>query len=103
MTKRQRLNIYKELLEYYKEELEDFDVFTVTFGMCSKLWHIIQERNIPNTIPFSMVIEVNFPELYLQKPKRRYDGYWWSRDTKIGIRKRIEAIEKAIELTKTMK
>ena len=88
MTKQERLEHYKILLDAFKKNHED--TFDNGFCWCFKA--------IIGTGAYYGQFEILYPELYGQKPKNKTNGfYWWpTRDRK----QRISALKKAIELCK---
>lgn len=84
MTKKQRHQFYKKLLK-----LVCIDP-AVDFGLCHycRLLGINVYCNMDKLLP----------ELYSFKPKHTHSDYWFSRNAK-GWEKRIEIIQKCIEMT----
>lgn len=93
-TKIQRRKIYQKLLKIYQIDLKvPFWGIYCCSGICSNLISIRYNCGCPYL--------TDLPELYKQRPRRMYQNsnYWWTKEHKIGILKRINALEKAIELT----
>lgn len=93
LTKKQRNNIYKRMLEYAINDPR------VNYGFCALIDYIF----LTNTgnyehIWWSISIEKDsLVELYNKKPESFW-GYWFPLDTK-GWKKRIKLLEECIEET----
>ena len=85
MTKQERLEHYKILLDAYERKHED----TFDYGFC---WAF---KKIIGTDAYYEQMEAIYPELYSQKPDEKHGFYWWSTQKR---KSRINALKKAIEL-----
>lgn len=100
MTKRQRLNVYKKLLAIYKKR--DGSPFIIGSrwlckGFCNEINNLAWNHNCFNTL-ISKSIK-SYPELYSLRPKGKGEGVlWYGIKSRSGINKRIEILEKAIQL-----
>lgn len=93
LTKKQRNTVYKAMLKY---AVEDEDV---RYGFCKLTIRIYYSQLITSKLYFKYGGIFDFKELISFKPKTytRY-GYWFD-CTYEGWEKRIEILQKCIELT----
>jgi hypothetical protein len=103
-TKEQKFKIYTLALELYRNNLNG--------GMCLYITKAQMRLRMRIRTPYSDLkpkfplkevedFELNFPEIFAYKPKRRsvYE-FWWDTYTEYGQRKRIKILKAAIEATK---
>lgn len=82
MTKKQRLNLYKEALKDFESRNKNTDCFCAYFYLNHGL-NLSRKGFI-----------INLPELYQQKPET-YQSYWWP---EYDYEPRIKALRQAIKL-----
>lgn len=95
-TPKERLLVYKQLLNRFTVYKKQFSINPCLSGLCSEIKDITGKPLIINNVTLIFY----FPELLTQKPliMSYGDKYWWSINTIQGVNARIKAIKNAITL-----